>query len=305
MALSEKEIWVEDKKLADKLKVSLKKEDSGQTVRVDKYEDLKKIQELEKKGVARVFLECGNWKVIPLENVIAHCKKIKVIAVVSNAEEAKLALETLEKGSAGVLIKGANESEVKKVQAFISSGEAVEFVEAEVISTKKLPAGARSCVDTSEVMSAEEGALVGSSSSALVLMQAEVNENPHVNTRPFRINAGALSLYVLCPEDKTRYLNEVKAGDEIMIASRSGKMRKATVVRNKIEWRPMLLIEARAPNGRIVKTIAQDAETIRIMTKDGSKSVADLKEGDKILAKVDPEMATHFGKKVEERIIEQ
>jgi len=47
-----------------------------------------------------------DWKVIPLENLIAGLQKldVEIIAGVRNAEEAKLALETLEHGSDGVLL---------------------------------------------------------------------------------------------------------------------------------------------------------------------------------------------------------
>ncbi|VVB66640.1 3-dehydroquinate synthase [Candidatus Gugararchaeum adminiculabundum] len=147
--------------------------------------------------------------------------------------------------------------------------------------------------------------LIGNASSGMVLMHAEVTENPHVATRPFRVNAGALSLYILLANGKTKYLSEVKAGDEVLIVSRAGKTRKAIVVRNKIEWRPMLLIEAKSSAGTEVKTIAQDAETIRVVCPKGTKSVAELKPGDEIVVRATAAEARHFGMKVDERIIEQ
>jgi len=60
-----------------------------------------------------------DWKVIPLENLIAGLQKldVEIIAGVQNSEEAKLALETLEHGSDGVLLDTDNLSEIKKVTA--------------------------------------------------------------------------------------------------------------------------------------------------------------------------------------------
>jgi len=299
-----KEVWVEDRRLAETYGVRLRERASGETVVVAGYQDLKKVEELEKKGATRVFISCPNWKVIPLENLIALAKKIKIIAEVSSAEEAKVALQTLEKGADGVFLSKAREGELKEILKFLAAGEKLEIVSATVKEIKKVGMGGRSCIDTAELMTKDEGMLVGSASSGLLLMQAEVSENPHVASRPFRVNCGAVSLYTLMADGKTKYLSEIKAGDEVLIVNRDGGTRKAAVVRNKIEWRPMLLIEAEVA-GKPVKAIVQDAETIRVLTPKGSESVASLKKGDSVLVRVEEEAARHFGMKVKERIIEQ
>ncbi|MFH1285455.1 MAG: 3-dehydroquinate synthase II [Candidatus Micrarchaeota archaeon] len=305
MEKTDKEIWVSDSKLAEKLGVSLRESKSGAEVIIAKFSDLELVKEAEKKGAQRIFMKCSNWKTIPLENLLAYVKKAKIIAEVESAEEAKLALETLEKGASGVYMPNASESELKAVVDYVrGSTEKLELKEAVIKTVLKVGIAARSCIDTGELMSIDEGILVGSAGSALFLMQAEVSENPHVATRPFRVNAGALSLYALLEGGKTKYLEELKTGDKVLIVNKNGGARAAVVVRNKIEWRPMLLIEAEC-EGRTVKTIAQDAETIRVLTKTGSKSVAELKKGDKILVRLSEEKARHFGVPVEERIIEQ
>jgi 3-dehydroquinate synthase II len=149
-----------------------------------------------------------------------------------------------------------------------------------------------------------EGILAGCQSNGLFLVQAEVYESPYVETRPFRVNAGPVSLYTLSSLSKTRYLSELKAGDEILIVNRQGRVRSTHVGRVKIERRPLLLIEAEY-EGKRVKTIVQNAETIRLVTKKGSKSVAELKTGDEILAYV-TEGGRHFGTLVkEETVIER
>jgi len=71
----------------------------------------------------------------------------------------------------------------------------------------------------------------------------------------------------------------------------------------KIEWRPMILIEAEH-EGKRIKTIVQNAETIRLVTAEGSKSIAELKKEDEVLAHV-VEGGRHFGTLVkEEKVIE-
>jgi 3-dehydroquinate synthase II len=55
----------------------------------------------------------------------------------------------------------------------------------------------------------------------------------------------------------------------------------------------------------MLKLIAQNAETIRVVTPEGSKAVTDLNKGDKILARVE-EGGRHFGTLVkEEAVIER
>jgi len=53
-----------------------------------------------------IIINTQNWRVIPLENLIAKTRgKSTLIAEISNAEDAKLMLETLELGTDGVLLK--------------------------------------------------------------------------------------------------------------------------------------------------------------------------------------------------------
>ena len=62
-----------------------------------------------------------------------------------------------------------------------------------------------------------------------------------------------------------------------------------------------MLIEAEH-EGRRIKTIVQNAETIRVVTKEGHKSVADLKHGDEVLVHME-EGGRHFGTLVKEETV--
>jgi 3-dehydroquinate synthase II len=149
-----------------------------------------------------------------------------------------------------------------------------------------------------------EGMLVGCQSSGLFLIQAETAENPFVAPRPFRVNAGSTAQYLLASGGNTKYLSEIRAGDEVLIVDKEGRSRVTNICRTKIEWRPLMLIEAEH-EGRTFKTIVQNAETIRLVTKEGSKSVKELSKGDIVLVHIQ-EGGRHFGKLVkEERVIEQ
>jgi len=254
-----------------------------------------------------LILNCLDWRVIPLENLIARTRgKSKLIAEVSNAEDARLVLEALELGTDGVLLKNSDPNELMKVTAIVKKQmPKIELVPAKVTAVKPIGTGARVCVDTCDLMVAGEGILVGCQSAGLFLVEAEVYENPYVQPRPFRVNAGSSSLYTLSSLQATRYLSELKAGDEVLVVNREGKVRQTNVGRAKIEFRPLILVEAEV-KGKKIKVILQNAETIRLVTAEGSKPVTELKVGDEILAHMAARGGRHFGVSVaEETVIER
>jgi 3-dehydroquinate synthase II len=254
-----------------------------------------------------IIINCLDWRVIPLENLIARTHgKSKLIAEVANAEDAKLVLETLELGTDGVLLQAPDADELTKTISLVKKqASKIEIVPAKVTAVKQISTGARVCVDTCDLMVPGEGMLIGVQAAGFFLVEAEVHENPYVQSRPFRVNAGSLSMYTLAPQQKTRYLSELKAGDGVLIVNKDGKTRPGTVGRVKIELRPLILIEAEA-EGKKIKTILQNAETIRLVTAKGSKPVTELKAGDEVLAHVTTSAGRHFGVAVpDETVIER
>jgi len=248
-----------------------------------------------------------DWKVIPLENLIAglHGSEVKIISGVKNAEEAEVALATLEKGSDGVLLDTSDLSEIKKVQTTAEKAgiAKLHLISAEITEIKPVGMGDRVCVDTCTMMYPGEGMLIGSQSKAMFLVHSESEESSYVAARPFRVNAGAVHAYIKVG-DKTRYLSELKAGDEVTVVNKEGESQTAVVGRVKIEKRPLMLIEAEA-NGMKLSTLLQNAETIKLVGEDGvPKSVTELKLGDKVLVHVEG-TARHFGMSIEETIVER
>jgi 3-dehydroquinate synthase II len=164
--------------------------------------------------------------------------------------------------------------------------------------------GDRVCVDTCSVMSEGQGLLVGNTASAMFLVHSESIENPYVNARPFRVNAGAVHAYTLAPEEKTRYLSELETGDTVLIVDHEGNTGTGYVGRCKTERRPMVLVKA-AAGDTTVSLVLQNAETIRLVRPDGSPlSVACVKVGDEVLVHVE-KGGRHFGVKVEETLNEK
>jgi len=248
-----------------------------------------------------------DWHVIPLENLIAelHKGKVRILAGVKTLEEAKLVLETLEIGSHGVLIQSGDANEIKKIAELVrKQRETIQLKPAKITKLKQIGMGDRVCIDTASMLNVGEGMLIGSSSSGFFLVHSESLETEYVASRPFRVNAGAVHAYVLAPRKKTKYLSELKAGDEVLAVDKEGNTRTVVVGRAKIEKRPLILIEAEV-NGKKFTMLLQNAETIMLISKEGKPvSISKLKEGDEVLTHV-KEVARHFGMEVEESIIEK
>jgi 3-dehydroquinate synthase II len=250
-----------------------------------------------------VVLRTSDWTVIPLENLLA--RRGGLMAEVTGAEQARLVTQVLERGVDGVVLTTRDPEEVRRTVALVHAiSPRLTLVPAEVTAIRPLGMGDRACVDTTTTMSLGEGMLVGNSGSALLLVHSESLETPYVAPRPFRVNAGAVHAYILLPEGKTKYLSELTAGDEVLLVKHDGATAVGYVGRNKIERRPLLLVEAKA-DGRTVSLILQNAETIRLTAPNGEAlSVASLKLGDKVLAYFEAG-GRHFGMAVEETITER
>jgi 3-dehydroquinate synthase II len=138
----------------------------------------------------------------------------------------------------------------------------------------------------------------------MFMVHAESIENPYVEPRPFRVNAGPVHAYARVPGGKTRYLSELKAGDSALIVNADGSTEQAVVGRVKIEKRPLVFVEAAVQENRYT-AILQNAETVRLTGQGGSPvSVVELSEGSKVLMLIE-EAGRHFGMKVEETIKEK
>ncbi|MBM3957547.1 MAG: 3-dehydroquinate synthase II, partial [Gemmatimonadetes bacterium] len=148
-----------------------------------------------------------------------------------------------------------------------------------------------------------EGMLVGSSSAAMFLVHSESVENPYVEPRPFRVNAGPVHAYVRVPGGKTRYLSELSAGDAALIVRSDGSTYTAVIGRVKVERRPLALVRAEV-GGEELTTILQNAETIRLVTPEGQPiSVVALAPGTQVLVALE-KAGRHLGTKIEETIEE-
>ncbi len=306
---------VDTVKKLGKIPIVLKKEEKGKLFIDDIQKkvffiDLKSKED-ERKVIENseifdyIVVNTKDWKVIPLENIVAEVKKAKIIVKASSIDECELLLGVLEKGADGVVLS-VDHSEIppfiKKLRELDTVK--INLTEVEIEDIIHIGMGDRACIDTISLLSVGEGMLIGSESSGFVLVHSETVENPYVETRPFRVNAGAVHSYILLPDGKTKYLSELKAGDRVLVVDYKGKGRAEAIGRVKIERRPMLLLKARKEE-KTVNVVLQNAETIRVVKKGGTPvSVSEIKKGDIILAYFE-EGGRHFGVKVDEKIMER
>ncbi|RJP71084.1 MAG: 3-dehydroquinate synthase II [Candidatus Abyssobacteria bacterium SURF_17] len=250
-----------------------------------------------------LILRMKDWTVIPLENLIAQ--RGGLFVEVNNSEMARTAAQILEKGVDGVVLRTDDPNEVgKTVEVIHGILPRVELEIAKIVETRILGMGDRVCIDTCTQMAPGQGMLIGNASDAFYLVQSESEENPYVAARPFRVNAGPVHAYILNPEGKTKYLSELKTGDDVLVVNHDGSTQIAAIGRCKIERRPLILVAAEV-GGKKVSTILQNAETIRLVQPGGkSASVASLKKGTEVLIHREAG-GRHFGMKIEETLQEK
>ena len=250
-----------------------------------------------------VVLRLRDWTIIPLENLLP--RRGNLLVEVTEAEQARLMIAVMERGVDGVVLSTRSPEEVRRTVALVHAVlPKLSLAPATVTAVRPLGMGDRVCVDTVTNLAPGEGLLVGNSSRAYLLVHSETIENPYVATRPFRVNAGAVHAYVYLPEGKTKYLGELKAGDEVLVVRHDGTTSVSYVGRRKVERRPLLLVEAELA-GEPVSLVLQNAETIRLTGPAGEAvSVATLKPGDRVLG-LRMTGGRHFGMAIEETITER
>lgn len=224
---------------------------------------------------------------IPLEIVIAAATGAQgsIITVAGDVEEAKVIFGVLEHGSDGVMLAPRRVGEATELKAAAQdSSEDLVLTELEITATSRVGMGERACVDTCTYFNEDEGILVGSHSKGMILCVSETHPLPYMPTRPFRVNAGAIMSYTLSTNRRTNYLSELKAGGKVLAVDVKGRTRAVTVGRVKIETRPLLSVDAVAPNGTTVNLILQDDWHVRVLGPGGVVlNSTELRPGDRVV----------------------
>jgi 3-amino-4-hydroxybenzoic acid synthase len=254
-----------------------------------------------------VLVEFKHETNIPLELIIAKLQQAEVyiLKVVQTVDDAIVSKEVMEVGCDGIVLRSSNESDIVELNTIAESLDQgkLDIVVAKVTRVQHLGPGERACIDTTSLLTKEDAMIIGSTSGGGLLVCSETHYLPYMNTRPFRVNAGAVHSYVWCPNDTTAYITDLRVGSQVSVIDIDGNVRTVNIGRMKVEVRPLLLIEAEY-DGQKVNAIVQDDWHIRIF--DGNKqpqNATAFKVGDEILAYV-CESGRHVGVKIEETITE-
>jgi 3-dehydroquinate synthase II len=273
-----------------------------------------------------LLIECETWSMIPLENLIAarQGSATKIAAIISTPQQAQGAGFALEQGVDALVISNTkelieaalitksqrHEVQVKSQDEGKRQAEPYELGPFSIQTVEDGGVGDRYCLDFTSLLELGEGVLVGSSSSQMLLIHSETIPSSFVPTRPFRVNAGAPHSYILLGNGTTKYMGELKSGDEIMILHEGGTSRVATLGRIKIEQRPMLKITFKTlahnrqkPNEGHV--FMQQAETVRLVGQHGTRhSVTDLPQNTVVIGWFGG-VGRHVGSAIESRVEER
>lgn len=289
----------------------------------------------EKAGTAEgiVVIDAPNWRIIPLENLLAarQDRPGTLFALARSPDEAALFAQVLQTGVHGVVLAPPSVAAIfetdqrlravyKPQKPVVMVAQAVAdvvlaadgpvsqpsaqtaapqtaassaatspeprpFLEPATI-TRITPGGSgdRVCLDSTSLFRDGEGLLVGSTARSFVLVHAETVETEFVRARPFRVNAGAVHMYLYAPEQRTRYLSELRAGEPVLAVHPDGIHRVMVLGRAKIERRPHTLLHWRTTDGNDGMAMLQTAETIRLVRPGGTPvAVTDLRPGDQVL----------------------
>lgn len=276
----------------------------GRKFKILSNADIENVLTSAKKGLDFVVIEVKDWKIIPLENIIAKLHKVhtKIFALARSPKEARKMFSILEVGVDGVIFSTSSINEVREALVYLGT-RSFELKNAKIIDIKEVGDGERVCVDTASMLHKGEGMLIGNRSNFMFLVHNESVGSSFTSPRPFRVNAGAVHCYTLSPDGTTKYLSEIETGTEVLVLDSKGKARRVAVGRSKIERRPMLMIKAKAGN-EVGGIIAQDAETIRFVKPNGRLvSVTHLKKGDTVLVHSKTATGRHFGMEVSDEYI--
>ena len=241
-------------------------------------------------SVPWILIRCSNWKMIPLENLIAASRGsgTKIAVAIGGSAEINGATFALEHGADAILVQSEDLEYALMIAGSrkeISTSDTyskLEMASANVNSLESSGMGERVCIDLPQMIEEGEGLAIGSTANLLCLVHGEGIPSEFVPSRPFRVNAGAIHSYVLMADGNTRYLSELNSGDTVAVISADGSIRPVSIGRLKIERRPMHIIrfECKSLIGQIV---SQYAETVRLISKGGKAiSVTEIGEGAKI-----------------------
>ena len=245
-----------------------------------------------------ILLTFEDWSMIPIENILAatDATPTKVAAQISQPIQAQGAAFALDIGvdallcdqsclEASLVVKSMRFEQMSEMQSTQSkTSEQIKLETMIITEVQEGHSGDRVCIDLLSMLEEGEGLLIGSTARAFILIHGETVPSKYVPTRPFRVNSGSVDAYTFLADGSTKYLCELTSGDSVVVLSKNGHSRAATVGRMKIETRPFILLRFKDENANEGHAFIQQAETVRLVLENGDVcSVTNLEIGMRIL----------------------
>jgi len=245
---------------------------------------------------------------IPLEIVLAAGSRrgAKIMTFVSDLDEAGVVMSVLEHGPDGVILTPRSVADVESLARLCTPKRPrLALTEFAVTEIANAGTGDRVCVDTCSNFFPDEGLLAGAFGGGFLLCCSETHPLPYMPTRPFRVNAGAVSSYVLSQAERTNYLSELSQGDTVTGVRVNGDTRPLVVGRVKIETRPLLLVKTIGPDGAAASLLLQNDWHVRLLGPGGIvHNITELKPGSAVLGHT-AAPSRHVGMAVDEYCLEK
>ncbi|MDQ3902841.1 MAG: 3-dehydroquinate synthase II, partial [Thermoproteota archaeon] len=123
--------------------------------KVLRNEDVDEIVQAAEEGSHIIVVETSDWKIIPLENIIAklHGFRTKVYATASNANEVRTLFGVLELGVDGVILSANKVDEVNELRQYFET-RMFAIKPAKILDIKDVGSGERVCIDTVSILKA-------------------------------------------------------------------------------------------------------------------------------------------------------
>ena len=147
---------------------------AGRRFRIRSNRDIDAVLDAAKDGLDFVIVDVRDWKIIPLENIIAklHRVRTKIFAAAKTPAEVRKMFSILEVGVDGVIFPTSSIGEVREAMVYLGTG-SMQMTPAKITEIKEVGDGERVCVDTASMLHAGEGMLIGSRSNFLFLVHNE------------------------------------------------------------------------------------------------------------------------------------
>ena len=116
-------------------------------------DDIEDILLASQMGADFVIVDSVDWKIIPLENIIAkiHKSKTKIYTTAKNSEEVRTMFGILELGVDGVILDTNNEQEVSDSKNYMEN-RILPIQEINITDVIDVGIGERVCVDTTSIL---------------------------------------------------------------------------------------------------------------------------------------------------------